>query len=100
MEWLNNLLPQVTEYIDMPYLLTIIFFSYLLKRYFNTAIQKLVKNWKTVYSVLIISALVAIPYAIWWDVPLQKVLITYAVGTSLYELIFELIEGYFKKQKS
>jgi hypothetical protein len=40
---------------------------------------------------------VAIPFLIWSEETWVKILFTYALGTSLHELIFKWIDGKFTK---
>jgi hypothetical protein len=70
------------------------------KRYFAAMLQKITKfDWKNVYSVLIIATLVAIPFLIWGEeVSWVKITFSYAIGTSLHELIFNYIEKLFIKK--
>jgi hypothetical protein len=97
MEWLNEIWLQVAEYVSVPYLLTFMLLAYLVKYNFGKALQKITKfDWKPVFTVLIIATLVAIPYLIWSDETWVKILFSYAVGTSLHEIILTHIEKMFK----
>jgi len=93
MEWLDKIWMQFDTYLSMPYLLMFMFLSYLVKKYFGDVLQKITKfEWKTVYIVLAIATLLAIPFLICSDEGWVKIFITYAVGTSLHELVFKWIE--------
>lgn len=94
---MENLINQIELYVDVPYLLTFILLSYLVKRYFQSSLTRIIgSEFKTVYVVLILAALVAVPYVLWGDVSWQKAVVTYCVGTSLHETIFYIIENKFK----
>ena len=80
-------LGDLAAFIVWPYLLIFIMLSYLVKNAFGDLIRKVVPEWKTVYTVLVIATLIGIPYAIFADVTWTQVLITYALGTSFHELI-------------
>jgi len=97
MEWLNEIWLQVANYISVPYLLTFMLLAYFVKSNFNKGLQLITKfDWKPVFTVLIIATLVAIPFLIWSDETWVKILFSYAIGTSLHELIFKYIEKLFK----
>jgi hypothetical protein len=99
MEFMNQAWEQVATYINVPYLLIFIMLSYLVKRYFGTMLQKITKfHWQTVYTVLIIATLTAAPFLIWVEgTTWVKVLFTYALGTSLHELLFRYLEKLWNK---
>ena len=95
MEWLDKVWGQIDAYISIPYLIIFILLSYTIKKYFNELLQKITKfNWKTVYTVLIIATVLAVPFIICTDEGWVNILFSYAVGTSLHELIF----AYFEKK--
>ena len=99
MEWLAQVWEQIATYISVPYLLTFMLLAYFVKKYFGDLLKKITRfKWKCVYTVLILATLVAIPFAIWSDEGWLKLLFSYAVGTSLHELIFGWIENKFKKK--
>jgi hypothetical protein len=54
-------------------------------------------KWKSVYTVLIIATLIAIPFYFFSEETWIQLLFSYALGTSLHELIFQWIENKFKK---
>lgn len=100
MDWISNIFFQISIYVSIPYLLTFILLSYLVKTYFGDWIQKVTKfNFKTVYIVLIIATLLGISF---WllikDLQWHQILFSYAVGTSLHELIFQHIENLIIKK--
>jgi hypothetical protein len=96
MEWFDQIWSQVAEYINIPYLLIFILLSYLMKRYVEEILQSITKfNWQTVYTVLIIATVLAVPFFLFTDATWVDILFSYAVGTSLHELIFKWIEVLF-----
>jgi len=98
MEWLEQIWQQIAQYISIPYLLIFMLLSYFVKKYFSEWLMKITKmKWRTVFTVLILATLVAIPFLIWSEETWVKILFTYALGTSLHELIFKWIEGKFTK---
>jgi hypothetical protein len=91
-ELMKELWSQFSQYIYAPYLLTFIFLSYTVTRAFGKLLQKITKfEWKTVYTVLVIATVTAIPFIIWTDVSWIKILFTYSAGTTLYEIAFKFI---------
>lgn len=90
-----QILDQVMNYIDPAYLLTFMLLAYAFKHYFLGLFQKLIPAIRMVYVVFILALLVAIPFY-FWGVPARLLLITYAVGTSLHELLFQWIEKRFR----
>ena len=98
MDWMNEIWSQVAEYISVPYLLTFMLLAYFVRSNFGVLLQNITKSkWKPVFTVLIIATLVAIPFAIWSDEGWVKLLFSYALGTSLHELVFKWIGKLFKK---
>jgi len=98
MDWINQIWSQVAEYISVPYLLIFIMLSFFIKRYFGAFLQRITKfEWKTVFTVLIIATVVSVPFFIFTDIDWVKIVFSYALGTSLHELIFKYIEKLFKK---
>jgi hypothetical protein len=97
MEWLDKIWSQLDIYLSIPYLLTFMFLSYLIKKYFSTLLEKITRfEWKTVYTVLVIATLLAIPFLLFTEEGWVKIFITYAIGTSLHELVFGYIEKKLK----
>ena len=98
MEWMNEIWGHIAEYISIPYLLSFVLLSYFVKKYFNEALEIITNTkWRTVYAVLILSTLIAIPFLIWTEISWVQILFSYALGTSLHELIFKWIEKLFDK---
>lgn len=96
MDWLNEIWGQVANYISVPYLLSFIFLSFFVKKYFGKKLKTLLK-WKTVYTVLIFATVLAIPFLIWTEISWIQIVFSYSIGTSLHELIFKYIEKLFVK---
>ncbi len=95
---MNEIWNQIAQYISVPYMLTFILVAYFVKRYFGELLQKITKfEWKTVYTVLILATILAVPFLLWTEASWVQILFSYAVGTSLHELIFKYIEKLFKK---
>jgi len=99
MEWLQIVFEKLQAHLSAPYLFTFMLLAYLVRRYFSDLLKRITKfEWRGVYTVLILATVVAIPYAIWADISWDKLLLTYAFGTSLHELIFKWIEDKCKKK--
>jgi len=98
MGWFDQIWQQLSGYIDIPYLLSFMLLAYLVKRYFQGFI---LKKWKqeikSVFIVLVIATIVAIPFLVFGE-EWQKVLFSYALGTSLHELIIGFIEDKLNKK--
>jgi len=95
MEWLDQIWQQLSAYIDVSYLLSFMLLAYLVKRYFQGFIlNKWKQEIKSVFIVLVIATIVAIPFLVFGD-GWQKIIFSYALGTSLHELIFSFIEDKF-----
>jgi hypothetical protein len=89
----------LVEYLSIPYFLTFLLLSYLVKRYFQAFLNRITRFvWRGVYTVLILATIVAVPFIIWGDVPWNKIVFSYALGTSLHELIFKWIGKLFTKK--
>jgi hypothetical protein len=83
---------QIATYIEIPYLLIFMFLSYLTK----DLVEKIITwEWRTVYTVLFIATIVAIPYSLLEETTWIRMVITYAVGASLHETMFRYIEKKF-----
>ena len=90
---------QLTQYLSIYYLLSVIFVSYLVKKHLGDFLAVLTRTrWKPVYTVLVIATLLAFPFIIATDEGWEKILLSYTVATSLYELIFEWIESRLMKK--
>ena len=98
MEWLDQIWTQIVNYVNVSYLLSFMLLAWLLKRYFQAWLNKVFKTEvKSVFVVLILATIVAVPYLI-LGAEWQKVLFSYALGTSLHELVFNWIEDKFTKK--
>ena len=92
MEWMDQIWQLIIGYIDGMYLLTFMLLSYLIKRYFREWLCTVLKvDVKTVYIVLILATLVAIPFLI-MGAEWQKILFSYTLGTSMHETCFKFFE--------
>ena len=95
---LGTQLVDLWQFIVWPYLLIFILLSYLIKKNFADLLQKVTKfEWKPVYTVLVLATLVGIPYGIWGEANWIQIVITYALGTSFYELFLYAIVEAVKK---
>jgi hypothetical protein len=99
MEWIELVWNEITIYISVPYLLTFILLSYLVKRYFEIFLTALTRvRWKTVYTVLIIATLTAVPFLLWTEIEWTEIVFSYVLGTSFHELLLGFIEKMFIKK--
>lgn len=96
MEWFDLIWGQVAVYVDVQYLIVFMLLAYMAKKYFEQALFLLTKmKWKTVYTVLVIATLTAIPFLAIGNTRWEQVLFSFTLGTSLHELIFKRIEKLF-----
>ncbi len=95
---MNSAFAQIQEYISVPYLLTFLLLSYFINGYFGALLQRITRfHWKTVYTVLLLATLLAIPFCLFTKIGWVKIVFSYALGTSLHELAFKYIAKLFKK---
>lgn len=93
MDLLQQLWEQVNGYINIPYLFTFMLAAYGIKKYLGAWLNKITKTkWRTVFTVLIIAAVVAVPYLFLIGAKWEEILFTYTLGTSLHETIFAFLE--------
>jgi hypothetical protein len=98
MEFLDQIWQSVSEYIDISYLVVFMMFSYLVKSNFQDLLDKITGvKWKSVYTVLIIATVIAVPFFLFTEDRWEKLLVSYSIGTSLHELIFGWIEDKFNR---
>jgi Kef-type K+ transport system membrane component KefB len=98
MEFMNEIWMGLLDYICIPYLLVFMLLAYLVKRYFTKSLQRLTNTkWRTVYTVLIIATVTAIPFLLFTALKWETILMSYAVGTSLHELVFAWCEDKFER---
>ena len=98
MEWLDQIWGQIIEYICIPYLLIFMLLSYFIKTYMGDWLMAITNmKWKTVYTVLILATITGIPFVLFTEYSWAQILFSYALGTSLHELIFKWLEDKFKK---
>lgn len=93
----------VKQWVSFPYALTFIFLCYgifkmiKVKKIVLNIFEREVKISKK-YVVLILAFLVAIPFYFLIDgeknVVLMKLIVTYAIGTSIYELLIKQLDNY------
>lgn len=93
MDFLQTVWDNISGYISVPYMLIFMLLAYAIKHYFTELLQKLFGlNFKIVFAVFILATIIAIPFLIFTDEGWMKIIVSYAVGTSLHELIFKWIE--------
>lgn len=90
-------LGQLGNLIEWPYLAIFILLSYLIITYAGAWLKKKL-NWKNVYTVLIVATTIGILYFFFTDTNWVNLLLTYAIGTSFWELILKKILDKFKKK--
>lgn len=90
-------LKELLKLMDWIYFFVFILLSWTIKKTFGTNIKRKVTKWKTQYTVLIIATILAIPFVVYTESTWLNILISYAVGTSFYELILKSIETGIKK---
>ena len=99
MEWFDLIWSQLSVYVDVQYLIVFMLLSYMAKKYFSQALAVLTNTkWKTVYTVLIIAILTAIPFLAFGDTGWEQILFSFTLGTSLHELVFKRIEKLFRDE--
>lgn len=109
MEILNTFIAQLPDNISVSYLLVFVLLSYGLRGFVSEVIASLIpskwlKNVKSkqlrVYAVFLIALFLAPVWLyIFYDDP-KKLIVTYAVGTSLYELIIQRILNIFRNKEA
>ena len=89
-------LGQLGEYIVWPYLAIFILISYLIITYAGAWLKDKLK-WKNVYTVLIVATVIGVLYFLFTDTNWVNILLTYAIGTSFWEVLLKKIIDKFKK---
>ena len=98
METVEKILDMASVYFNIPYLLAFILLSYAVKKNFGVWLETITKKkWKSVYTVLVIAALVSVIFLVRGDDPM-KLFLTYCLGTSLHETAFWFIENKIKRK--
>lgn len=97
MELFEKLWESINIYIDVPYLFTFMLAGYCVKKYFGPLLKS--KMFKIVYVVLILAAVLAVPYVLLGYTGWREALFTYTLGTSLHELFFKFIEKKLNPEK-
>ena len=78
-----------TEYLVLPYIATFVFLTYGLRGIIETSLKNLGIKWfKTRYVVFVIALLFGLPFK-YLGYDIVQILVSYAVGTSLYELVID-----------
>ena len=89
---LGTQLSDLAAFIVWPYMVIFVLLAYIVKKAFGDLLLKMTKiKWKPVYTVLILAAIVGIPYGIFTDVTWVQILVTYTLGTSFHEIILDTI---------
>lgn len=94
---MEQLWDAINGYVNVPYLFTFMLLAYTAKKYAGTWLKS--KNIKTVYIVLGLATIIAIPYIFLAKVGWSEILFTYTLGTSLHELFFKIIETKLNPKK-
>jgi len=93
MDWMDLIWQQVSLYVCVPYLLIFMLLSYLIKSNFRDVLDMITGHrWRTVYTVLIIATIMAVPFLLFSEYNWVQILFSYTLGTSLHELIFKWID--------
>jgi hypothetical protein len=96
METVVNIWNQVNTYIDATYLCIFMLLGYLIKEYLRQIICDFFhKDIPFVFIILALATIVAVPF-LFTGSPWQKILFSYAIGTSLHEVAFTFIERKMK----
>lgn len=99
MEWFDLIWDQIAVYVDIQYLIVFMLLAYMAKKYFGQALFVITKmQWRTVYTVLVIATLTAIPFLVFGSTRWEQILFSFTLGTSLHELIFKRIERLFRDE--
>lgn len=95
---LDQVLAFFAAHPEVTYLVTFVLLSYMVKRNFSTLLSKVTFiNWQTVYTVLVLASLLAVPFIALTEATWQEIALMYAVGTSLHELLIEKLLKVVKK---
>ena len=95
----QDVIKTIFDNIDIVYLCTFMLLAYLVKKNFAVFLQKVTNSkWKSVYTVLVLATVLAVPFLLCTETTWVKILLSYAVGTSLYELVISKLEDRIKKQ--
>lgn len=90
----------IAKYIDVPYLIVFMMFSYafkgILAQWLSTILKTKVKK---VISVFILGTIIGVFFVFVLHSDFSKSIITWSVGTSMHELIFSYIEKRFFPEK-
>jgi len=96
---ITNFLQGLLGLVIWPYMVIFILISSGIKKYLGTWLTKITKaKWQNVYTVLIIATILGILYSILLKEPWDKLLLTYALGTTFYETILCHIEDFIIKK--
>lgn len=97
---MDKLIEMAQGYINIPYMFSFLLLSYGIKEYLGVWLDKITKTkWKTVYTVLIIAAIVALPFYFFIGAGLDNIIFSYTLGTTLHETAFWWIEKKIKPKK-
>lgn len=93
MDILQHIWEKLCEYIDFGYMFAFMFLALTLKLsgVFAAVGRKLFYKWTdpNKYLVFIIAILLAIPFRLIYDTDIAKLIVSFGVGTSLYDLALE-----------
>ncbi len=88
-----DLYDELEKYIDLPFLITVICIGYALSGALANLIERVFHVTKDgkVYSVFLIATILAIPFKYLFGVPNLKLMVTYGVATSMYEVVVKQV---------
>ena len=90
MEELGTGFADLARYIVWPYMAIFVLLSYMIKKTFGDFLQNHTKfEWQPVYTVLILATIIGIAWVLFTDDTVAQVAVTYAIGTTFHETIFQ-----------
>lgn len=91
----------IKTYIDVPYLIVFMMFSYAFKGILTQWLSAIFKaKIKKVFSVFVLGTIIGVFFVFVLHSDFSKSIITWSVGTSMHELIFSWFEKRFFPEKA
>lgn len=95
-----SILASIMTHLSLPYLAVFVLISYGLRNLMGSLVFALTRAKKYVtYGVFVIALVIGIPWYFIFEEDPMKLVVTYAFGTSLYELIIQAVVNKFKSDK-
>jgi len=95
----TNDLQELLKLIIWSYMAIFILLSSMIKKIFGDWLTKVTKSkWKVGYTVFVIATILGLVHIFILKTSWEKVLLTYSLGTSLYDLLLCHIEDFFTKK--